>query len=71
MASVRTTVSLGEELARQARHLGVNVSAAARQGVRDAVRQALARSDREAYRRHPELSNDGWDKAEAWAAGVD
>lgn len=65
MAS-RTTVSLGDELAEQAHQLGVNVSAAARQGVREAVRQALARLDREAYQRHPERPDDGWDEAEAW-----
>lgn len=65
MAS-RTTVSLGDELAEQAHQLGVNVSAAARQGVRQAVRQALARLDREAYQRHPERPDDGWDEAEAW-----
>ncbi|MBV8528041.1 MAG: type II toxin-antitoxin system CcdA family antitoxin [Candidatus Dormibacteraeota bacterium] len=48
MASVRTTITLDEELAERARELGVNVSAAARQGVAEAVRDALARSDREA-----------------------
>ncbi|MHB8296618.1 MAG: type II toxin-antitoxin system CcdA family antitoxin [Acidimicrobiales bacterium] len=67
MASVRTTVSLGEDLARRARRLGVNVSAAARQGVLDAVKEAMVRSDREAYRCHPERPDERWDEVEAWS----
>jgi post-segregation antitoxin (ccd killing protein) len=67
MASARTTVSLGEDLARRARRLGINVSAAARQGVLDAVKEAMARSDREAYRRHPERPTERWDEVEAWS----
>jgi len=47
-------------------YLGVNISAAARQGVADAVRAALVRSDREAYRRHPERGGAFWTAAEAW-----
>ncbi|MHB8290092.1 MAG: type II toxin-antitoxin system CcdA family antitoxin [Acidimicrobiales bacterium] len=66
MGSIRTTISLDQDLARQARRLGVNVSAAARQGVLDAVRDALAQVDREAYRRHPERLDSGWDEVEAW-----
>jgi post-segregation antitoxin (ccd killing protein) len=66
MASVRTTFSLDEELAERARKLRINVSAAARQGVADAVRAALARSDREAYRDHPERPDRFWREAEAW-----
>jgi post-segregation antitoxin (ccd killing protein) len=66
MASSRTTFTLDEELAERARQLGVNVSAAARQGVADAVRAALARSDREAYLRHPERADVFWNEAEAW-----
>jgi post-segregation antitoxin (ccd killing protein) len=66
MASSRTTFTLDEELADRARQLGVNVSAAARQGVADAVRAALARSDREAYLRHPERADNFWIEAEAW-----
>jgi post-segregation antitoxin (ccd killing protein) len=65
MASVRTTFTLDEALAERARELGVNVSAAARQGVADAVRAALTRSDREAYMRQPEGS-DLWAPVEAW-----
>jgi len=66
MASSRTTFTLDDELAQRARQLGVNVSAAARQGVADAVRAALARSDREAYVRHPERVDTFWAEAEAW-----
>ena len=66
MASSRTTFTLDEELAERARQLGVNVSAAARQGVADAVRAALARSDREAYLRRPERTDNFWIEAEAW-----
>jgi post-segregation antitoxin (ccd killing protein) len=66
MASVRTTFTLDEELAERARHLGVNISAAARQGVAEAVRAALARSDREAYLKHPERGDTFWTEAEAW-----
>lgn len=66
MASSRTTFSLDPELAERARRLGINISAAARQGVADAVREALARSDREAYRRHPERADPFWEDAEAW-----
>lgn len=66
MASVRTTFTLDDELAERARKLGVNVSAAARQGVETAVRRALADLDRAAYRRQPEGADDGWADAEAW-----
>ncbi len=68
MASVRTTFTLDEELADQARRLGVNVSAAARDGVREAVYAALAREDRAAYERHPEEDDDGWMELQAWSA---
>ena len=67
MASSRTTFTLDEELAERARQLGVNISAAARQGVADAVRAALAQSDREAYLRHPERADTFWTEAEAWS----
>jgi len=67
MASLRTTFTLDEELAERARQLGINISAAARQGVADAVRAALERSDREAYLRHPEGADTFWTDAEAWS----
>jgi post-segregation antitoxin (ccd killing protein) len=66
MASSRTTFTIDNELAERARQLGINISAAARQGVADAVRTALARSDREAYQRHPERPDASWAQAEAW-----
>jgi post-segregation antitoxin (ccd killing protein) len=53
-------------LAERARRLGINISAAARQGVADAVRAALARADREAYERQPERPDTFWREAEAW-----
>lgn len=67
MASARTTFTIEEELIERARQLGINVSAAARQGVADAVRAALAQSDREAYERRPEPVDDAWAEAEAWS----
>ena len=66
MATSRTTFTLGNELADQARRLNVNVSAAARQGVADAIRAARERADREAYLRHPENLEDAWTEVRAW-----
>ena len=66
MASTRTTFTLDEAVAAQARRLGVNISAAAREGVASAVRAALARSDRAAYERRPERLDAFWSEAEAW-----
>jgi len=66
MASPRTTFTLDEELAERARQLGVNISAAARQGVAHAVRAALAQADREAYLRHPEQVDTSWTDLEVW-----
>lgn len=66
MAAIRTTFSLDEELAQQARELGINVSAAAREGVAAAVRAVLVRADREAYRKRPERPDTFWHEAEAW-----
>ena len=66
MVTSRTTFTLDDELAERARQLGINISAAARQGVADAVRAALARADREAYQRHPERPDSFWAEAEAW-----
>jgi post-segregation antitoxin (ccd killing protein) len=65
--SVRTTFTLDDELAGRARELGINISAAARAGVAAAVREALARSDREAYLRHAEGPDPTWTEAEAWS----
>lgn len=66
MATTRTTFSLDEELAEQARKLDINMSAAAREGVLAAVRRALGEADRAAYLRHPEEPDDFWDEAQAW-----
>jgi post-segregation antitoxin (ccd killing protein) len=66
VASSRTTFTLDEELAERARRLGINISAAARQGVADAVRAALTRADRDAYLRQPERADTFWTEAEAW-----
>jgi len=68
MATTRTSITLDRELARHARRLKVNVSAAARKGVEDAVREAMARADREAYRRQPEQPDPFWPEVEAWTA---
>ena len=66
MASSRTTFTIDDDLADRARQLGINISAAARQGVADAVRAALARSDRQAYQQRPERPDPFWSDAEAW-----
>ena len=66
MASSRTTFTMDDDLADRARQLGINISAAARQGVADAVRAALARSDRQAYLQRPERPDPFWSDAEAW-----
>ena len=69
MTTTRTTFTLNRQLAEQARRLNINISAAARAGVRAAVRDALVRSDRDAYRRNPEQADPFWDEAEAWGDG--
>ena len=66
MASTRTTVTLDQALADQARRLDINISAAAREGVEAAVRAALARADRAAYLRQPERPDPFWAEVEAW-----
>jgi post-segregation antitoxin (ccd killing protein) len=66
MASIRTTFTLDQDLAERARRLRINISAAARQGIADAVRAAMARSDREAYQRRPERPDTFWTEAERW-----
>ena len=66
MATTRTTFTLDEDLAEQARQFGINLSAAARDGVSEAVRHAMAMADRAAYQRFPERPDDSWDDAEAW-----
>lgn len=68
MASTRTTFTLDDALAKHARQLDVNISAAARQGVAAAVRAAMAANDRAAYQRHPERLDPFWDDVETWAS---
>lgn len=68
MATTRTTFSLDEALAERAKELGVNVSAAARDGVASAVRSALAAADRAAYIETPEHPDDFWDQVEGWGS---
>ncbi|MDE0170583.1 MAG: type II toxin-antitoxin system CcdA family antitoxin [bacterium] len=66
MATTRMNFTLDKQLAEQARSLNINISAAARRGVRAAVRDALIQADRDAYRRNPEQADPFWDEAEAW-----
>jgi post-segregation antitoxin (ccd killing protein) len=68
VGTTRTTFTLDESLAEQARSLDVNISAAARDGVARAVRAALAQADRAAYLASPERPDDLWTEAEAWGA---
>jgi post-segregation antitoxin (ccd killing protein) len=68
MATTRTTFTLDDSLAEQARRLGVNVSAAARDGVAAAVRAAMVQADRAAYLEHPEQVDAFWAGAEAWSS---
>lgn len=65
---MRTSVVIDDELATEARELGINVSEAARDGLRRAVRRRRAELDRQAYLDHPEPADDTWDDAEAWGA---
>ena len=67
MSTTRTTFTLDEALADQARQLNINISMAARQGVAAAVREALAKADRVAYRSKPEKPDAFWSQAEAWS----
>lgn len=67
MAPTRTTFTLDDGLAERARQLGINISAAARDGVAAAVHVAVAQSDRAAYERLPERSDPFWTDAEAWS----
>ena len=66
VTSPRTTFTLDESVAEQARRLGINISAAAHDGVAAAVRSALAQSDRATYERQPEQPDTFWNEAEAW-----
>lgn len=63
---MRTSIILDAKLAREARELGINVSEAAREGLRRAIRQHRAEHDKKAYLAHPEHEDADWDTAEAW-----
>lgn len=63
---MRTSVVFDDELADEARELGINVSEAAREGLREAIRRRRAERDRDAYLAHPETEDTSWDDAEAW-----
>lgn len=63
---MRTSVVIDDELAAEARELGINVSEAAREGLRRAVRRHRAERDRDAYLARPEVQDEAWDDAEAW-----
>lgn len=63
---MRTSVIFDDELAAEARELGINVSEAAREGLRQAIRRRRAEQDREAYLAHPEVEDPDWDEAESW-----
>jgi post-segregation antitoxin (ccd killing protein) len=66
MAATRTSFTIDRALAERARRLKINVSAAAREGVAAAVRAAMARADRDAYRRRPERPDPFWSEVETW-----
>ena len=66
--TTRTTFTMDESLAEQARRFGVNVSAAARKGVAAAVRAAQLEQDRAAYLAQPERTDEFWTDAETWGA---
>jgi hypothetical protein len=63
---MRTSVIFDDELAAEARELGINVSEAAREGLRQAIRRRRAERDRAAYLALPERDDADWDDAEAW-----
>lgn len=65
---MRTSVVIDDQLADEARELGVNVSNAAREGLRRAVRRRRAELDRQAYLERPEIDDPAWDDAEVWGA---
>lgn len=64
---MRTTITLDDDLADEARRYGVALSTAARDGVADAVRRAKEAHDRAMYLAHPE-TDDAWDELEAWGS---
>lgn len=63
---MRTSVVIDDELADEARELGIDMSEAAHEGLRRAVRRRRAELDRRAYQADPEAEDAAWDDAEAW-----
>jgi hypothetical protein len=63
---MRTSVILDDELAAEARELRINVSEAAREGLRRAIRRRRAELDRDAYVAHPEMEDEAWDEVQVW-----
>jgi post-segregation antitoxin (ccd killing protein) len=63
---VPTSVIVDDELAAEARELGIDVPEAVREGLRHAIRRRRAERDRQAHLAHPESEDDDWDRAEAW-----
>ena len=63
---MRTTFTLDDDLASEARRYGVPLSSAAREGVAAAVRRAKEANDRIKYLEQPE-TDDGWEELEGWA----
>lgn len=63
---MRTSVIIDDGLAAEARELGINVSDAAREGLRRAVHRRRVELDRQAYVDRPEVEDPAWDDAEAW-----
>jgi post-segregation antitoxin (ccd killing protein) len=67
---MRTTFTLDDDLAAEARRYGVPLSSAAREGVAAAVQRAKEARDRAAYRQRPE-TDDGWGELEAWVGDAE
>ncbi len=63
---MRTSVIFDDDLAAEARELGINLSEAAREGLRHAIDRGRAARDRQAYLDMPEPESPDWDEAEAW-----
>ena len=64
--TVRTTITLDDADLEACKSLGVNVSAAARAGIRAALKAANAEADRKAYAEHPEQCSDPLVEAQGW-----
>ena len=62
---MRSTFTIDDELAEEARRYGVPLSAAARDGIATAVRHAQEQHDRAEYAKRPESADD-WTPLEAW-----